>query len=119
MPVCPNCNYEYVSGIAICPDCNIPLVDSIELEKYSELSEEDWVLVYTAFNEIDADMLKENLESAGIAASILSQRDSSFPAPGDLSTIKLFVKKADVSDALEFIQEVKTKEIDSEEDADE
>ena len=119
MPVCPNCNYEYVSGIAICPDCNIPLVDSIELEKYSELSEEDWVLVYTAFNEIDADMLKENLESAGISASILSQKDSSFPAPGDLSTIKLFVKKADVTDALEFIQEVKTKEIDSEEDADE
>jgi len=118
MPVCPNCNYEYVPGIAICPDCNMPLVDSIELNNYTELSEEDWVLVYTAFNEIDADMLKENLESAGIAASILSQKDSSFPAPGDLSTIKLFVKKADVSDALEFIQEVKTKQIDSE-DADE
>ena len=118
MPICPNCNYEYVPGIAICPDCNMPLVDSIELNNYTELSEEDWVLVYTAFNEIDADMLKENLESAGIAASILSQKDSSFPAPGDLSTIKLFVKKADVSDALEFIQEVKTKQIDSE-DADE
>jgi len=118
MPICPNCNYEYVPGIAICPDCNMPLVDSIELNNYPELSEEDWVLVYTAFNEIDADMLKENLESAGIAASILSQKDSSFPAPGDLSTIKLFVKKADVSDALEFIQEVKTKQIDSE-DADE
>jgi len=119
MPVCPNCNYEYVPGITICPDCNIPLVDSIELEKYSELSEKDWVLVYTAFNEIDADMLKENLESAGIAASILSQKDSSFPAPGDLSTIKLFVKKADVPDAIEFIQEVKSKLLDSEEDADE
>ena len=118
MPICPNCNYKYVPGIAICPDCNMPLVDSIELNNYTELSEEDWVLVYTAFNEIDADMLKENLESAGIAASILSQKDSSFPAPGDLSTIKIFVKKADVSDALEFIQEVKTKQIDSE-DADE
>jgi hypothetical protein len=118
MPVCPNCNYEYVPGIAICPDCNMPLVDSIELNNYTELSEEDWVLVYTAFNDIDADMLKENLESAGISASILSQKDSSFPAPGDLSTIKLFVKKADVSDALEFIQAVKTKQIDSE-DADE
>jgi hypothetical protein len=119
MPVCPNCKYEYVSGIAICPDCNIPLVDSIELEKYAELSEKDWVLVYTAFNEIDADMLKENLESAGIAASILSQKDSSFPVPGDLSKVKLFVKKADVSDALEFIQTVKSNSMDTEEDGEE
>ena len=119
MSVCPNCNYEYVLGITICPDCNMPLVDSADLSKYSDLSEEDWVLVYTAFSEIEADMLKENLESAGISASVLSQKDSSFPAPGDLSTIKLFVKKADVHDALEFIQEVKRKPLDSEEDADE
>lgn len=119
MPVCPNCKYEYVPGITICPDCNSRLVDSIELEKYEELSEQDWVLVYTSFSEIDVDMLKENLESAGISASVLSQKDSSFPAPGDLSTIKLFVRKADVPETLEFIQEVKRKSLDSEEDADE
>jgi hypothetical protein len=119
MPVCPNCKYEYITGITICPDCNAPLVDSVDLSKYSDLSEDDWVLVYTAFSEIEADMLKENLESAGISASVLSQKDSSFPAPGDLSTVKLFVKKADVHDALEFIQEVKRKPLDSEEDADE
>lgn len=119
MPVCPNCNYEYVPGIVICPDCNTPLVDAIEPNNYSDLSEEDWELVYTSFSEIDADMLKENLESAGIAVSILSQKDSNFPVPGDLSTIKLFVKKADVPEALEFIEEVKRKPLDSEEDADE
>jgi hypothetical protein len=116
MPVCPNCNYEYVEGIVICPDCNTPLVDASELKKYPELNEEDWVLVYTSFSLIDVDMLKENLESAGIAASVLSQKDSSFPAPGDLSVVKLMVKKSDVQAALEFIQEVKTKEPDSEED---
>ncbi len=119
MPVCPKCKYEYVPGITICPDCNTPLVESIELEKYSELSEKDWVLVYTSFSVIDVDMLKENLESAGISASILSQKDSSFPAPGDLSTVKLFVKKADVGEALEFIQTVKSKPTNTEEDADE
>jgi hypothetical protein len=116
MPVCPNCNYEYIPGIAICPDCNIPLVDSIELKNYSELSEEDWTLIFTTFSVIDADMLKENLESAGIAASVLSQKDSSFPAPGDLSVVKLFVKKADVPAALEFIQEIKGKATDAEND---
>lgn len=117
MPVCPNCKYEYIEGIVICPDCNTPLVNASELKKYPELSEEDWVLVYTSFSEIDVDMLRENLESAGIAASVLSQKDSSFPAPGDLSVVKLMVKKSDVQSALEFIQEVKTKTPDSEEDA--
>jgi hypothetical protein len=116
MPVCPKCKYEYVPGIVICPDCNAPLVDAAELNKYPELSEEDWVLVYTSFNEIEVDMIKGNLESAGIAASVLSQKDSSFPAPGDLSVVKLMVKKADVQSALEFIQEVKSKESDLEED---
>lgn len=117
MPVCPNCKYEYIEGIVICPDCNVALVD--ELKNFNELSEEDWVLVYTTFSLIDADMLKENLESAGISASVLSQKDSSFPAPGDLSTVKLFVKKADVSEALDFIQTIKSRPSNSEEDADE
>lgn len=113
MAVCPNCNYEYVPGITICPDCNTPLVDSVELENYEELSEKDWVLVYTAFNEFKIIMIKENLESAGIAASILSQKDSSFPVPGDLALIKLFVKKHDVPEALEFIQDVVKKDLES------
>ncbi len=119
MPICPSCKYEYIKGIVICPDCNTPLVETIELNNYEELSEEDWVLVYTSFNVIDVDMLKENLESGGISASILSQKDSSFPAPGDLSTVKLFVKKADVSEALEFIQKVKSKSVDAEENGEE
>jgi hypothetical protein len=117
MPVCPNCKYEYVDGIVICPDCNTPLVDSAELKKYPELSEEDWALVFTSFSEIEADMLKGNLESAGINSSVLSQKDSSFPAPGNLSVVKLFVKKADVAAALEFIQKFKSDLPDSQEDA--
>ena len=116
MPVCPNCKYEYIEGITICPDCNTPLVDSLELNNYKELSEEDWTLVYTSFSYIDVDMLKENLESAGISATILSQKDSSFPAPGDLSPVKLFVKKVDVPQALEFIQTVKSKTSSTEHD---
>ena len=113
MAVCPNCKYEYVPGITICPDCNTPLVDASELKKYPELAEDDWVLVYTSFNFIEVDMLKENLESAGIPTSILSQKDSSFPAPGDLSVVKLFVKKTNVHEALEFIQDVVRKNLES------
>jgi hypothetical protein len=109
MPVCPNCNYEYVEGIVFCPDCKTKLVDASELEQFEELSEDDWVLVYSSFSVIDVEMLKDNLESAGISASMLSQKDSSFPAPGNLSVVKLMVKKSDVDSALNFIQEVKKK----------
>ncbi|MFI5236586.1 MAG: putative signal transducing protein [Ignavibacteriales bacterium] len=115
MPVCPNCNYEYVSGIVICPDCDIPLVDEEEFKKYSELSQDDWVLVYTSQNKIEAEMFKAYLENAGISVTLLSQIDSSFPAPGNLSIIKLMVIKSDVQEAIEFIQASRLNESNPEE----
>jgi len=116
MPICPNCNYEYIEGITLCPDCNTALVAVDELKKFDELSEDDWVLVYTSFYEFVIDMLKSNLEGAGIAASKLSQKDHNFPAPGDLSVVKLMVKKNDVQASLEIIQDIMQKDADSEND---
>jgi len=113
MPVCPNCNYEYVEGIAICPDCNTPLVDESTLQKFEELSEADWVLVYTSDNELEISMLKGVLESAGLEVNILSQKDHNFPVPGDLSIVKLLVRKNDVKSTLNYIQNVKNSENES------
>jgi len=115
MPVCPNCKYEYVQGITICPDCNESLVDPSALEHFDELSEADWVLVYMSGLDYEIEMLKDNLESANIEVTVLSQKDSSFPAPGDLSVIKLFVKKDDMKAALNFIQEIKKQDSSQEE----
>jgi len=110
MPVCPNCTYEYVEGIAICPDCNTPLVEENELQKFEELSEADWVLVYTSGDELEMDMLKGLLESAGLNVNVLSQKDHNLPMPGDLSVVKLLVRKNDVRSALPYIQNVKSRE---------
>jgi len=115
MPICPNCKYEYVQGITICPDCNESLVNKSALEHFDELGEVDWVLVYMSGLDYEIEMLKDNLESADIEVTVLSQKDSSFPAPGDLSVIKLFVKRNDMQAALNFIQEIKKQDSASEE----
>ncbi|MCH7771209.1 MAG: DUF2007 domain-containing protein [Bacteroidetes bacterium] len=113
MPVCLKCNYEYVEGITICPDCNTPLVEEDELKKVEELSEKDWVLVYTSGNELEMGMLKGILESAGLEVNVLSQKDHNFPMPGDLSVVKLFVRKNDVQAALNYIQDTNNRQNES------
>ncbi len=110
MPVCSNCNYEYVDGITICPDCNSKLVDENDLQNFEELSEADWVLVYTSYDELEISMLKGILESADLKVNVLSQKDHNLPIPGDLSVVKLLVRKNDVSSALNYIQDVRNQE---------
>jgi hypothetical protein len=99
MPVCPNCRYEYIEGVKVCPDCGTKLVD--------QLNEEPWVVVFTSDKQYEVQMIKDELESADIKATILSQKDSNFPVPGDLAVIKLLVPKEDASAAINFINELK------------
>lgn len=108
MPVCPNCDYEYVEGVTYCPDCGIALVDESMITKPEDWTEENWEVVYTSGAEYEVEMIRDNLESAGITTTILSQKDRNFPAPGDFSVVKLLVHKEDVPDALSFIQKIKT-----------
>jgi len=117
MPICPNCEYEYVDGIAFCPDCGSALLADKDYIKPEEWTEKNWEIVYTSSQDFEVEMIRDNLEGAGIKAVILSQKDRNYPAPGDFSVIKLLVRQEDVHDALEFIQKIKN-ESSQEEEAD-
>lgn len=108
MAFCPNCTYEYFEGIKVCADCGAELVP--------ELIDHDWVVVYTSDQEYDIEMMKTTLESAEIETTILSQRDSNFPATGDLALIKLLVKSEDVTSAMSIVNEIKNTNPDEEEE---
>ncbi|MDR3626725.1 MAG: zinc-ribbon domain-containing protein [Ignavibacteriaceae bacterium] len=105
MPVCPNCGYEYVDGVTICRDCGETLVSEKFFLKSEDWTEGNWVVIFTSNKEYEVEMLKDNLEGAEIPATILSQKDRNFPAPGDFSVVKLLVHKEDVHNALNFIEQ--------------
>lgn len=106
--ICPNCEYEYIEGISICPDCLTQLIPKEDFEG-NLVHPSDWIVVYTCSEYYEAEMLKTNLESADIEVLILSQKDRNYPALGNLSIVKLLVKKTNQEEALEIIRDINSR----------
>ena len=103
--LCPKCEYEYHEGITVCPDCDTELV-TIENFEGNLTHPKDWVIVFSCADIVEADMLKSNLGGADIDVLILNQNDRSFPVVGDLSVIKILVRKDDAEDATAIINDI-------------
>jgi hypothetical protein len=103
--ICPNCEAEYVKGITVCADCGETLIPRKDYEGHL-VNSSDWITVYTTGETYEAEMLKSNMEGGGIETLIVKQKDSSFPTVGDLSVIKILVKKSDAENALLIIDDI-------------
>ena len=65
----------------------------------------DWVAVCSTSTQYEAEMIKANLESAGIPTTVFSQSDRMyFTTLGDLAVTEVMVPKEDVKEAEEYLR---------------
>lgn len=68
---------------------------------------EDWVSVYEAGTDYEADLVRDRLDDNGIAAVVLTQRDHAFNLNvGNLGAVSVMVRPPDVTRAREILAEV-------------
>ncbi len=112
--ICPRCEYEYIDGIKVCADCGSELIP-VEEFAGNLIHPKDWIVAFTCEEPYEADMMKANLVRAEIECIIISQKDRSYPSIGDLSGVKLLVKKKDANAAVQIIKDINSTQIDDEE----
>jgi hypothetical protein len=65
---------------------------------------EGWAQVYSTSDTVEADLIKENLQSEGLDAAVLSQKDQSFNVDlGELSPVRILVPAYDYLGAMSLL----------------
>ena len=83
-----------VCGLAVCDDCNKGGVNHFLCQAHREVPVvEGWAQIYTTSDDLEAQLIRENLEAEGVDARVLSQKDHfSIPVDlGDLSPVRVLV----------------------------
>lgn len=67
---------------------------------------QDWIAVFNTSTDFEADLVRDRLDAAGIAAVVLTQRDHAFNLNvGDLAPVRVMVKPEDRDAAREVIEQ--------------
>ena len=112
--ICPKCECEYIDRVKTCADCGTELI-SVEQFEGNLIHPKDWVVIYSSSDLIEAEMFKANLEGGEIESIIISQKDRSYLYLGEVSPIRLLVKKKDADEALSIINDINNTKLDDEE----
>ena len=90
--LCKGCNQGGDTHFLCAAHCDIPV-------------EQGWAQVYTTNDDLEAQLIRENLQAEGLDARVLSQKDH-FAVPvdlGDLSPVRVLVPAYSYADAAELI----------------
>lgn len=100
MPFCPQCRYEYHSGIRRCPDCGVELVSELPpQEQPAPLG--SLVTVYVAKDMTEASLVKSFLEEFQIESLIGYDLGPAYP----MGQIEVRVAEPHANEARELIAE--------------
>lgn len=89
--VCDECDNEKARHHACPAHASVPVI-------------EGWAQVYSTSDEVEADLIRENLQSEGLDAAVLSQKDQSFNVElGDLSPVRLLVPAYEYNQAMTLL----------------
>lgn len=80
----------------LCPDhADVPVI-------------EGWAQVYTTGDDVEAQLIRENLQADGIDSEVLSQKDHTFAVElGDLSPVRVLVPAYEYARALQLVEQRK------------
>src|SRR5215210_4411909 len=79
---CPSCGYEYEPWVEVCPDCGVAIVAAsppLKLVKPVELDDNtdpEWTVAANVPNAIIGNVIKQQLEDAGIPVLMLRSRSA-------------------------------------------
>ena len=97
-----------ICGDAVCDDCNHGGDSHFQCETHKEIPiVEGWAQVYTTSDDLEAQLIRENLEAEGVDARVLSQKDHfSIPVDlGDFSPVRVLVPAFAYQEATSLIAE--------------
>lgn len=80
------------------------------------MKDENFKVIYTCEHMYEAELLKANLESAGIETFIMGQKDRNYPPIGGPAMIKVLVANENEQEALEYLNSLNNDEIENDEE---
>lgn len=94
-----------ICGSPVCEECNEPDRKHFSCPAHHEVPViEGWAEIYSTSDDVEAALIRDNLQSEGIDAEVLSQKDRSFAVDmGDLSPVRVLVPAFEYGTAREII----------------